>query len=264
MSRVAIVTNSTADMTPEMAATAGVRVVPALRPVRRRGVPGRHRPFHGAVLGPDAGARRAVPDHGRPLAGHVPRDLRGVLRRGRRGDRLPHDRDEALGHLPERHPGRPGPAGPRDPRHRHGVDLDVDRDPGPDGGRDGGGRHPGRGDRDVDPGAPAGRRPLRRRRHPGLPAQGRSPLPGAGSDRHGAVGEADHHRDRRDRRDGGEAANTSQGPRARDRADRRGSDRAARDPAHADQPARGGRGVSRPAPGPDPRRGRARPSSRSA
>ena len=34
-----------------------------------------------------------------------------------------------------------------------------------------------------------------------------------------------------------------------------GPDRAARDPAHADEPARGGRGVSRPAAGPDPRRG---------
>ena len=66
--------------------------------------------------------------------------------------------------------------------------------------------------------ADRGHRPLRGARHDRVPPQGRPHLAGPGRHRHGPLDQADHHRGRRARRDGRQGADPGQGPGTRDRA----------------------------------------------
>ena len=106
MASVAILTNSTADLTPEQAASAGITVVPLY--VRfgsdeyRAGVDLTTEQFWQKLLA--AGA--AFPTTAAPSPGDFTRAFNDAFEFGRGGDRLPHDRPEALRDLPERHPGR--------------------------------------------------------------------------------------------------------------------------------------------------------------
>ena len=67
MSRVAIVTDSASDLPPEVAAAAGITVVPARRELRGGVVPAQRQPHHRRVLGPhDAPRMRRSPPRPRP------------------------------------------------------------------------------------------------------------------------------------------------------------------------------------------------------
>ena len=223
MASVAILTDSTADLTPEQAASAGITVVPLY--VRfgsdeyRAGVDLTTEQFWQKLLA--AGA--AFPTTAAPSPGDFTRAFNDAFECGRRGDRLPHDRPEALRDLPERDPGRAGDAGARDPRDRHRLDVDVHGHPRAHRGGDGSCRRVGEGDRGRDHPAPAGRGPVRGRGWSRVPAQGRPPLGDAGRGGDDAVREADHHRDGRPGRDGRQGAQPRQGPGHRDREHRQGA-----------------------------------------
>ena len=79
MSRVAIVTDSASDLPPEVAAAAGITVVPLVvsfgAETFRAGV----EPDDRRVLGPDDRARRAVPHDGRGLAGRLPQAFQAAF-----------------------------------------------------------------------------------------------------------------------------------------------------------------------------------------
>ena len=144
---VAILTDSTSDLSPDQAAGAGITVVPLY--VRfgadeyRAGVDLTTERFWETMLAPGA----AHPTTAAPSPGDFRTAFEAALAAGADAHRVPHHRPQALGDVPVRNPGRGRPARSRDPRHRHRVHLDVHRDPGAPGGRPRPHRPAGRADR---------------------------------------------------------------------------------------------------------------------
>jgi hypothetical protein len=120
MSRVAVVTDSASDLTPEQAAAAGITVVPLLvnfgDKEYRAGVDITAEGFWEELT-----AQRAISQDGGSCAGHVPRDVRGLFADG--ADEIVYVGVgvEAVGHRPERDSRARHAERPRDPHRRQRV-----------------------------------------------------------------------------------------------------------------------------------------------
>ena len=107
MSRVAVVTDSTADLAPALAAPAGLRVVPLF--VRfggeefRVGVDLSTEQFWDRMLAPDA----PFPSTAAPSPGTFQETFEDLFAGGADGDRLPDHRLEAVRHVPAARRWRP-------------------------------------------------------------------------------------------------------------------------------------------------------------
>ena len=142
MGRVAIVTDSASDLTAEVAAAHGIRVVPLYVRFGDERVPGRRRPLDR----PSSGRGWSRPDAPFPTtAAASPGDFQAAfeaeLAAGAEAIVCVTRRRQALGDAQERRARRAGPAGRGDPRGRLGLGLDGRRAPRPPRGRDG--RQPG-------------------------------------------------------------------------------------------------------------------------